>query len=129
MYGLVTLNKLLYHKTYEKLTGLKHRYEVSFVSHYMFFETSILKEMKKHIEKHTNLTFKNSIISLIPTKENSYFSEYETYANYSLQKQPKTHKLRYWFNISINKRKDTIETLIERYKKNYKSISFHSYNE
>ena len=119
---------LPYYKAYEILTGLKHRVEVSFVAHYMFFSKVKLAELKAQIGKHTGTKTENAIIGLVDViKDLSNFSEYETYANYCIHTQPEKYRLRYWFNKTCPS-KDLAE--IEKLKKDktYKSISFHAYN-
>lgn len=117
-----------YYKTYELLTGLNHKYEVSFVSHYMFMNSFYLKCLRKHIEDLWNKKLPEAICSLIPANEGSFFSEYETYANYVLEFYPKQHSLRYWFNYSSKKHPIPQEHKNKIINNGNKSISYHSYN-
>lgn len=118
-----------YFKTYEKLTGLKHTYPVSFVSHYMLFEKTKQIELRKHLEKFNNKRWDLAIIDNIDNNEQSFFSEYETYSNFVLSNSRKHYMLNYWFNKSM-KKEDLlrIEDLILLYQEDFISLSFHSYN-
>jgi hypothetical protein len=119
-----------YFSAFEMLTGLKHSVPVSYIAHYMLFKKSLLRELKDEIEKRSGKSTERTIIGLRDKiKEYSYFSEYETYANYCTQKYPKMFRLRYWFNKSFK-----LEMLADFYKlkdeeqAEQKSLSFHSYN-
>ena len=118
-----------YYKTYEQLMGIKHEHKVSFICHYMLLEKKKLSALKKHIEKHNNLAWDQAIISLIDEEQNSYFSEFETYANYVLTKYPQEFKIEYWFNTSLSKTTSDYAEMLQEYQaKRTKSLSFHTYN-
>lgn len=120
---------LPYYKTYEKLTGLKHVQPVSFVSHYMLIERAKLQKLKELIASEHNMNWDKAIISLIDNNQNSYFSEFETYANFVLTKYPKDFIIEYWFNQSFSKTNTEYHEVInEKADDRIKSLSFHTYN-
>lgn len=118
-----------YYTTYEKLTGLQHNFPVSFVSHYMLFEAKKLKELRQLIEKHNNCDWDKAIIGTADNNQLSCFSEYETYANFVLQKYKSEYLISYWFNKNVPALElINISQLINQYSKKLLSLSFHSYN-
>lgn len=119
---------LPYFRTYEKLLKLEHRSPVSYICHYMLFEKKKLKQLKKHIEFVNQCKWYDAIIKSIDPGESSSFSEFETYANFVLDKYRDQYILEYWFNKSLSKTNTTIENDISTYSKNYKTISYHTYN-
>jgi hypothetical protein len=118
-----------YFLAYEKLTGQKHTLPVSFVCHTMLFEAGKLKELRKHIEKHTKMKFTDAVISTIIDKEKSCFSEFETYANFVLSRYRKDYDFEYWFNNSRSRKEmEDLEYIVKIDQScDYKSISFHDY--
>lgn len=120
---------LPYYKTYKDLTGLEHKSPVSFVAHYMLIDKVKLAELKKLIEKNIKMSWHQAIISLIDNNQNSYFSEFETYANFVLTKYPKSFKIEYWFNSSLSKTTTKYEKAIkDKIEDRIKSLSFHTYH-
>lgn len=117
-----------YYTAYEILTGLKHTMPISFVSHYMLFSKQMLKNLKEHIETHTSKSVEQAIIDLkLSIKDQSNFSEYETYANFCIAKAPQKYSIRYWFNKSCKVEElANLQQLITSGK--WRSISFHAYN-
>ncbi|MBP7496984.1 MAG: hypothetical protein KA792_04900 [Bacteroidales bacterium] len=118
-----------YYATFEKLTGLHHKFPISFVSHYMLFEAKKLKELRLLIEKHNNCSWDKAIIATADNNQLSCFSEYETYANFVLQKYKREFMISYWFNknLPVNELIN-ISHLINLYSEKFLSLSFHSYN-
>ncbi len=121
-----------YFETYYLLTRFKHRMPVSFICHHMLFRKSILIELHKHIEHIHQRPWDAAIIDVIGQNEQCSFSEYETYANFVLDKAFYPVIFEYWFNESM-KKNDFIKNgklilpdsfLIP----GIKTISFHSYN-
>jgi hypothetical protein len=121
---------LPYFDTYEKLTWFKHSYPVSFICHNMLFEPYKLRSLRLRVEKINKCTFIDAILNFIDSKELSFFSEYETYANFVLKKYKREYFYEYWHNVSLSKNK--LDNLFEYINSindmNIKSISFHSYN-
>lgn len=115
-----------YYKALELLTGLKQRIPVSFVAHYMLFSKHNLQKLRNHIFCHTNKKPELAIISLKDViSDQSNFSEYETYANYCITYNPQQHRIRYWFNKSLN---TVTHGLIEQETNGrYRTLSFHAY--
>lgn len=119
---------LPYFRTYEKLLNLKHVIPVSFICHYMLFEKNKLRSLKQLIEQTQQSSWHEAILNAIEHSEASSFSEFETYANFVLEKYKGQHIIEYWFNKSLSKTDNTIENDITTYSKNYKTISYHTYN-
>lgn len=120
-----------YYTAFEMLTGMQHKSQVSFVSHYMLFDKQRLEELKQHIKNVGNGKEAEHIIIDLKEKiiDNSYFSEYETYANYCISKHANDYRLRYWFNKSLNsKEPGTFEEIISKNRSVHKSVSLHAYN-
>jgi hypothetical protein len=118
-----------YFQSFELLTGLQHHMPISFIAHYMFFNKSKLRSLKALIEKTSGCNIENAIIELKEkVKEYSYFSEYETYANYCLQSFKDEYRIRYWFNKSLPQRNIANIHQIENTNSLYRTYSFHSYN-
>lgn len=115
-----------YLAAYKKLLGEEPTSPFSFVSHQMLFEKHTLRKLKENIEQHTGMFWYKAIIELINRKENSSFSEYETYGNYLFKYFTNQVKLEYFFNISLNRSLLDKFTAIDYQK--YKSVSFHWYN-
>jgi len=123
-----------YHKpyftTFKELLGFKTKMPVSFVCHHMLFKRSHLEALHLYIEKGNNKPWDQAIIELADEKKKHYFSEYETYANFVLEKTKDTYIFEYWFNTPLHRVKlSEIDTVITSLKSNYKTVSFHSYIE
>jgi hypothetical protein len=118
-----------YRKTFEKIFGYKPQTKLSFVSHMMIFNKKILSEMKTEIESIHNKKWDSVIIENINNSELSCFSEFETYGNFIKNKYPEKIKLVPFYNLSLHKNQlHDIKNLINKYKENYNSLSFHDYN-
>ncbi len=121
---------LPYFETYHKLLGERTTFPVSFVSHYMLFHKPKLHSLKKAIEQRNNTLWFNAIISCISKTETSSFSEYETYGNFLRSNFSTSVKLKYWFNISMSRKKiNEISRLKKDLCHKYRAISFHSYKQ
>lgn len=117
-----------YFETYNQLLGLKHRMPVSFVCHHMLFKKSNLQALQKHIETIHSKPWDKAIIEMAEQKRAHYFSEYETYANFVLEKTNDTYIFEYWFNSPLHRVKlSEIDFVISSLKDKYKTVSFHSY--
>jgi len=117
-----------YFKTYKELLGLKHRMPVSFVCHHQLFKTKHLKALQETIEKVHIKPWDQAIIELADEKKIHYFSEYETYANFVLEKTNDTYIFEYWFNVALHRVKlSEIDEVIASIKDKCKTVSFHSY--
>ena len=120
---------LPYYKTYKILFSYLPKLPLSFVSHYMVFERESTLEMKKHIEQQTGLEWEKAILKNVDYKENSGFSEYESYGHFMHSNYRNIMEINYWYNESFNKLKfPSVDQILSESKKNIKSISFHWYN-
>jgi hypothetical protein len=99
------------------------RIPISFVAHHMLFDKKILKEMKADIQKNTNKTWYKAIIDSLDENEISSFSEFETYGNYIHHNYRDRIKLKYWYNIVLQ-RTDYSNFTESPF---YKTISMHEY--
>ena len=71
-----------YFRTYRKLLGKKANSRKSFVTHYMLFERSRVRELKETIERRHGARWYQAIIGSIDKRKQFGFSEFETYGNY-----------------------------------------------
>jgi len=119
-----------YFKTFEVITKLKHQLPVSFITHYMLFNKTMLQKLVKHIEQVNNSNVEKAIIAMkdVTKDEQSYFSEYETYANFCIQTNPNSYLLRYWFNKSCKQNETENFGVLKRENALlFKTLSFHSH--
>ena len=119
-----------YFETYKKLLGSNIFLPASFTNHNMLINISVLKELKKKIEKRNQLKWYQAILTNIDKKESSFISEQETYGTYMFQNYRNKMILEYWFNLSLKRAKiSNIKNLKRILSPFYKSLSFHSYYE
>ena len=117
-----------YFETYNQLLGLKHRLPVSFVCHHMLFKKSNLQALQAHIASANAKMWDQAIIDMAEQKRPHYFSEYETYANFVLEKTNDTYIFEYWFNKPLQRvTLNEIDTVVASLQDNYKTVSLHSY--
>ncbi len=117
-----------YFKTYRKLTGLKAKSPLSFVSHHTLFNRNRLRELKILIENQHGLPWYKAVIDSAEGNNISFFSEYETYGNFMYSNYPQEISLQYWFNLSLNKDSiNNLQNISKTFSRNYKTVSFHSY--
>ncbi len=121
-----------YHRPYFdtlKKLGFSTYSPVSFIAHHMLFNKTIMQDLLKEIESKNNTIWYDAIQQKLDKNIHSGFSEFETYGRFLIEYHPKEIILEYWFNKSINSNEfSTIESLIEEYKNQYKTLSFHSWN-
>lgn len=119
---------LPYYQTYEKLTGIKHHLPVSFISHCMLFEKIKLAALKERIEKNTGMQWDKAILALNKNEHASYFSEFETYANFVLSEFPGEFECSYWFNKALPRKDRDIAADLTLFRtEKVKSLSYHTY--
>ena len=100
-----------------------NRLPISFVAHHMLFDKNVLKELKNEIQKNTKQIWYNAIISSLDINELSSFSEFELYGNYIYTKYKEKLKLKYWYNIVLQRK----DFSFFQNKDLYKTISMHDY--
>ncbi|OAB40776.1 DUF6492 family protein [Paenibacillus glacialis] len=71
-----------YFRTYRKLMGRQRSSSTSFVTHYMLFEKSKLRQMKKAIEARHHTSWYSAILRSMDKTKQFAFSEFETYGNF-----------------------------------------------
>ncbi|TYP73127.1 DUF6492 family protein [Paenibacillus methanolicus] len=115
-----------YFRTYRKLMGREASAPRSLVTHYMLFEKSKLRELKRFIEAIHGTSWYRAIIDSIDRTKQFGFSEYETYGNYVYTRYPDGVRLLPARNRALHARVDRMTA--RRYKKlavRYRSVSFH----
>lgn len=115
-----------YFKTYKKLLGKRAARPSSFVTHYMLFEKSKLRQLKKAIASKHQTSWYSAIIRKIDKSKQFAFSEFETYGNFLYSRNPGGLVLKKALNKSLNMNfaqitPKRIKTLSQK----YRSISFH----
>lgn len=131
---------LLYLKSYRHLIGEAPSSWVSFVTHYMFMEKTILTQLKERIQSHCGASWDEAIVALgsdeiWTTRENevypfNFFSEYEIYGNFSKKVHGRV-KSKYFRNFSVSgfdEKKIDVDLIAEQLPSFYYWASFHSYN-
>ena len=88
-----------YFETYERLFLIKPQLRVSAISQYMRIATVFAREMLDKIEQTHGRDWIEAVLSVLPLKCASEFSEYETYANYIHLEHPQEVEFvhRKWF--------------------------------
>jgi len=121
----------LYHKPYyeanKRLLGLKHSSCMSYITHYMLFDATILKELRANIEEKNNKPWCEAIISNIDTNESSGFADYEIYGDYAAQRKVPMVK-NFWLvcDQRISKRMSITE-MERNYSRKFGAIALHNY--
>ena len=131
---------LLYLQTYEALLGKKPSSWMSFVTHHILMEKSVLKAMKEKIEQHSGKAWDQAIIDFASSdiwsekqKEIypfNYFSEYEIYGNFRKSYEGKVRSRYFWNYSCRNFKADSldVEEFVSSLPSVYSWVSFHSYN-
>lgn len=118
-----------YFEIYRRIFRESVKCPVSFISHKMIFEKGKLKEFKKKLEDINGCVWHEAILRNLDLNEKSGYSEYETYGQYLFSHYRSSISLEYWFNLSLKRESlNNLDQLEYRYSKEYKSISFHSWN-
>lgn len=73
---------LQYYKTIKALTGKMQYSTLSYISHKMIFDKTILKQLKEKIEQYKEKPWDKAILSSLDDEDYSPFSEYELYGLY-----------------------------------------------
>lgn len=118
-----------YFRAFKKLFGYESKNKLSYTAHMMMFDVEKLHEMKKEIEKFHKKSWDKAYLDLIDKKENSCVSDYDTYANWMAVNYPCEVGFTPFYNTALSRGELLpIRELVEKYSKDYKSLSFHHYN-
>ncbi|MFS0725544.1 DUF6492 family protein [Paenibacillus sp. 1P07SE] len=114
-----------YFVTYRKLLG-RSPARASFVTHYMLFEKTIVKQMKRTIEARHGMSWFRAILHSMDRKKQFAFSEFETYANYHISSYPGRHYLKPALNRSLHMEPAQLSPgRMRELTARYRSLSFH----
>jgi len=118
-----------YFDNFNKIFGTSIKPFNSFITHSMLFNKSILRKLKNHLQNRYQKPWYQVIVDNCNKRNNSCFSEYETYVNFIKYILKEKITILYWSNIELarNDNNENIESLILKYRNKYKTISFHSY--
>ncbi|AEI43713.1 DUF6492 family protein [Paenibacillus mucilaginosus] len=115
-----------YFRTYRKLMGRRKTAPRSFVTHYMLFERSKLRSLKKTMEKRHGRPWYKAILKSIDRRKQFGFSEFETYGNYVYAHRSKSCILRSARNKALSSHPSRLKgSLVRRLSKAYRTVSFH----
>lgn len=121
---------LPYFYSYRQLFGKKIKATHNLTSHHLLFREKYIGEAKKKIEQIHKKSWYQAIIDTIDHKELSSISDYELYGQYVLQHYPHTVELEHWANVSFSRNSlKNLTSLLKKYYKTAKTLSFHSYDE
>lgn len=115
-----------YFNAAKELLDLKNVTNVSFTSHHIIYNTEYLLEMLNYLQKKYNKVWYKAIIENIDYNCLSNHSEFETYAQFIVNKYKHTIKVEYWFNKTVFKEDHKkISNIFDCFF--YKTLSFHSW--
>ncbi|PYI56204.1 DUF6492 family protein [Paenibacillus flagellatus] len=115
-----------YFKTYKRLLGQKAAAPRSFVTHYMLFDKSKLRRLKKTIEARHGKRWYKAILGSIDRKRNFAFSEYETYGNFLYSNYPGSIVMKSCLNKGMSTSFSRLSApKLKKLAKSYRSLSFH----
>ncbi|WP_308638204.1 DUF6492 family protein [Paenibacillus silvisoli] len=115
-----------YFRTYRKLMGKKAIRPASFVTHYMLFERSKLRQMKKMIAAKHGMSWYRAILKSMDRTKQFAFSEFETYANYLYARNRSGVGIRKALNKSLNMSASQLSPARRQsLARSYRSVSFH----
>jgi hypothetical protein len=118
-----------YFYSYKALLGKTIYPYVNFTSHHSLINKRRLKQLKRDIELYCKKPWYRAIIENIDKTEGSSVSDYETYGQYMYNNYKNEVELEDWSNISLKRSLlSNINKLSNKFARNYKTISFHSYN-
>jgi hypothetical protein len=119
-----------YFKAIKNLIGLTILPLMNLTSHHALYSKKILANLKKDIEGHCKTKWYQAIIDRADRNEGSAVSDYESYGQYAFFKYPSQCRPEHWGNIHFGRSEvDKIKQYQKKYSKDYKAISFHSYDE
>lgn len=119
-----------YFDFYERLLKETPACPVSFTTHQMLFDRSILRELRERIENLHGCSWIQAILRNIDARELSGSSDYETYGQYTFLHHAASMAIEYWFNRSMRRTTSLRNAVLLGllFGGKFKSISFHSYN-
>ena len=118
-----------YINSYKKILGKEILPLVNFTTHHSLINRLRLNQLKLEIEKNCNKPWYRAIIENIDKTEGSTISDYETYGQYLYNNYRSEIQLEDWSNISLKRSSfSKINFLLKKLYKNYKTVSFQSYN-
>lgn len=108
------------------LLPAERRSPFSFMCHIMIMENECLQQLQQHIERVTGHEWRQGIMKSIDYERPEYYSEFELYANFVLNRWPQRYTRSYWFNreISCEFMADT-DRFKQDSRKRFKTLSFH----
>ncbi|MED5016472.1 DUF6492 family protein [Paenibacillus chibensis] len=119
-----------YFKTYKKLMGRNRSSRSSFVTHYMLFNTSKVKQLKQAIESKHNSSWYSAIMKSMNKSKQFAFSEFETYGNFLHATDSTQMILKPANNKSLHSSMSQISpSKMSTLTQKYRSISFHQRKE
>jgi len=117
-----------YFYSYKALLGKTIYPYVNFTSNHSLINKKRLKQLKRDIELYCKKPWYKAIIENIDRTEGSSVSDYETYGQYMYNNYKNEIELEDWSNISLKRSLlQNISKLLNKFARNYKTISFHSY--
>ncbi|OAS16507.1 DUF6492 family protein [Paenibacillus oryzisoli] len=115
-----------YFNTYRKLMGKHRSARLSFVTHYMLFERSKVKQLKQTIESKHNSSWYTAIMKSMNRSKQFAFSEFETYGNFLYSTSAHKMILKPALNKSLHLSNTQITpSRMSSLAKRYRSISLH----
>ena len=115
-----------YFNTYKKLMGRSRSSRSSFVTHYMLFNKSRVRQLKRAIESKHNSTWYSAIMKSMNKSKPFAFSEFETYGNFLHSSEPSKMILKRAHNKSLHSSFPQISpSMMASLTKKFRSISFH----
>lgn len=115
-----------YFNTYRKLMGRNRSARLSFVTHYMLFEKSKVKQLKQAIESKHNTSWYSAIMKSMNRSKQFAFSEFETYGNFLYSSSANKMILKPALNKSLHLSNSQITpSRMSSLAKRYRSISLH----
>jgi hypothetical protein len=119
-----------YHLPYfdaaKNLLDLKKVTNISFTSHHIIYNKEYLSEMLDYLQKKYDKVWYRAIIENIDYNTLSNHSEFETYAQFVMNKYKSTTTVEYWFNKTVFKEDHKkISNIFDCFF--YKTLSFHSW--
>lgn len=118
-----------YFNSYKEILGKGILPLVNFTTHHTLINKIILNQLKLEIEQNCKKIWYKAIIENIDKTEGSAISDYETYGQYLYNNYMDKIQLEDWANISLKRSSfSKINLLLNKLYKNYKTVSFQSYN-